>query len=73
MTEHAQHGDEDPRHHAEQLRGLLTEVIEYARNDANKVADPKAQGLFETAAEVCIGLTTALQHYEARSERAWER
>lgn len=66
MTEPNDHADDDPRHHTTRLRGLLEQLAEHARADVGKVADPRAQGLFETTAEVCRGLATAMRHYEDR-------
>lgn len=43
------------------------------REDVGKLDEPKAQAVFETAAEVCLGLVKALQDYEAGNERAWRR
>jgi hypothetical protein len=37
-----------------------------------KVSDPRAQALFETTAEVMIGLQKAYQDFEDRSEQAWK-
>jgi hypothetical protein len=37
-----------------------------------KVSDPKAQALFETTAEVLLGLEKAYQDFEDRNERAWK-
>jgi len=50
-------GDDDP---GGELRGDVTEV-----------SDPRAQALFETAAEVLAGLRTAFVDYGDRNERAW--
>ena len=61
----------DPRFHAAALKKMLGTVIRYAREDVERVTDPKAQALFETTAEVLSGLTTAYDHYEQRSEPAW--
>lgn len=63
----------DPRHHTTRLRIMLTEVADHARADVATIDEPKAQALFETAAEVCLGLTKALRDYEAGTERAWQR
>jgi hypothetical protein len=49
---------------------MLTEVINHVREDAQKVNEPKAQALFETTAEVLIGLKTAYEHYETKAESA---
>jgi hypothetical protein len=62
--------DNDPRHHSRMLRDMLNEVIQRARADIGKVDEPKAQALFETTAEVCAGLVTAMEHYD-RQEPAW--
>jgi hypothetical protein len=39
--------ESDPRHHTANLKQMLTEIMEHARQDAGKVSDPKAQALFE--------------------------
>lgn len=44
----------------------------HLRGDINKIDEPKAQALFETAAEVINGLDTAFKHYEEKSEEAWK-
>ena len=64
--------ENDPRHHTANIKAMLTEVIEHAREDVDKVSEPRAQALFETTAEVLQGLVTAYQHYESNSERAWQ-
>jgi hypothetical protein len=38
-----------------------------------KVADPRAEALFETAAEVLLGLAKAFADFERRDEPAWRR
>jgi hypothetical protein len=67
-----QNDENDPRHHTANIKAMLTEVIEHAREDMEKVSEPRAQALFETTAEVLQGLVTAYQHYESNSERAWQ-
>ena len=52
---------------------MLDEVARHAREDVGKIAEPKAQALFETRAEVLSGLATAFDHYDRRSEPAWKR
>jgi hypothetical protein len=63
--------ESDPRHHTVRIRTMLGETIDHARGDVSKVDDPRAQALFETTAEVLIGLSKAYEHYENRSEPAW--
>lgn len=62
----------DPRAHAANVRKEFEELIEHLRGDINKMDEPKAQALFETAAEVISGLDTAFKHYEEKSEDAWK-
>lgn len=70
MTDPAAYPEDDPRHHVVRLRGMLQGVAEHAREDIGKIDEPKAQALFETTAEVCAGLVTAMEHY-LRKEPAW--
>jgi hypothetical protein len=62
----------DPKAHTANVRKELRELINHLRGDVDKVEEPKAQALFETAAEVLTGLETAFTHYEEKSERAWK-
>jgi hypothetical protein len=67
----ANHYDEsDPRHHAVNIQRMLDEVLTHCRQDAEKIAEPKAQALCEATAELLIGLKTTWQHYEMRAEPA---
>jgi hypothetical protein len=63
--------ESDPRRHTAKLKAMLSDVISHAREDVDKVADPKAQALFETTAEVVQGLVHAYDHFEQKSEPAW--
>ena len=60
----------DPKVHAANIERMLTEIIEHVRSDLERVEDVKAQVLFETSAEVLIGLRAAYQHYQSGSEKA---
>ena len=62
----------DPRAHTVNVRKEFRELIDHLRGDINKIDEPKAQALFETAAEVISGLDTAFKHYEEKSEDAWK-
>ena len=62
----------DPRAHTANVRKEFRELVEHLRDDINKIDEPKAQALFETAAEVISGLETAFKHYEDKSEEAWK-
>ncbi|HYE76779.1 MAG TPA: hypothetical protein VEI97_02225 [bacterium] len=65
-----QQNPEDPRDHAMHIRGMLNDVLEHCREDVTLVAEPKAQALFETTAEVLGGLKTAYEHYLTAAEPA---
>ena len=62
----------DPREHTANVRKEFRELIEHLRGDINKIDEPKAQALFETAAEVISGLDAAFKHYEEKSEKGWQ-
>jgi hypothetical protein len=62
----------DPRAHTANVRKEFRELIEHLRGDIDKIDEPKAQTLFETAAEVISGLETAFKHYEEKREKAWK-
>ncbi|CCG03079.1 hypothetical protein [Blastococcus saxobsidens] len=73
MADRDRYDENDPRHHTIKLRGMLDDVAQHAREDVGKIDDPKAQALFETVAEVCAALARTTEHYEQRSEPAWQR
>ena len=62
----------NPRAHTANVRKEFRILIDHLRGDIGKFDDPKAQALFETAAEVISGLDTAFEHYEEKSESAWK-
>ena len=62
----------DPRAHTANVRKEFRELIDHLRDDIDKMDEPKAQALFETAAEVITGLDTAFKHFQEKSEKAWE-
>jgi len=47
--------------------------LDNARRDVGNVSDPKAQALFETAAEVLIGIRKSFEDFEERNEPAWKQ
>jgi hypothetical protein len=56
--------EDNPRYHVVKVRGMLHAVIRHCREDIGKVAEPKAQALFGTTAEVLDGLINAYNRYE---------
>jgi hypothetical protein len=61
-----------PAEHAQHIANLLQQAQQECRADIGRIDDPKAQALFETAAEVMGGLLKALEHYQTGSEPAWQ-
>jgi hypothetical protein len=50
----------------------LDEVVREARAHVGTETEPKAQALFETTAEVALGLKKAYEDYAKGSENAWQ-
>jgi hypothetical protein len=63
----------DPIRHTMQVRARLNDLAEHLRQDVTKIDEPRAMALFETAAEVLLGLAKAFDDYERGDERAWRR
>jgi hypothetical protein len=63
----------DPIRHTTKIQARLTDLAEHLREDVRKVDEPRAKALFETAAEVLLGLRNAFADYEAGEEEAWRR
>jgi hypothetical protein len=61
----------NPGHHTQKIKVRMRQLIDHLREDVGKVAEPKAQALFETSAEVLTGLVKAFDDYEKKHEGAW--
>lgn len=73
MADRMQYPETDPRHHTLKIKSMLGDIVQHAREDVGKIKEPKAQALFETTAEVLIGLQKAFTDYEEGKELAWRR
>jgi hypothetical protein len=73
MAQEFRSGENSPQHHTAKIKDMLTGVIEHVRSDVEKVSEPKAQALFETTAEVLIGLRKAYEDYDQGTEAAWRK
>ena len=62
--------ESDPLHHTSNIKGMLDALIHHLREDIRKFDEPKAQAMFETSAEVLLGLKKAFEDYEAGKEEA---
>jgi hypothetical protein len=63
---------DNPIHHTQKIKARMRQLIDHLREDVGKVAEPKVQALFETSAEVLVGLVKAFDDYEKKSEAAWQ-
>jgi hypothetical protein len=72
MPDRMQYDESDPRHHTQKLKQTLKDTAQHAREDVSKISDPKAQALFETSAEVLLGLAKAFEDFEQKREEAWK-
>jgi len=63
--------DRDPRHHTQKMQKRLQEMVDHLRGDIEKVEEPQLKAMFETAAEVLLGLRKAFSDYEQKNETAW--
>jgi hypothetical protein len=54
------------------MQGRLQELADHLREDIRKIDEPQAEAMFETAAEVLLGLKKAFADYEEKDEAAWE-
>ena len=63
----------DPNFHVNNVGNMLSDVIQHLRDDIKQFDEPKAQALFETAAEVLQGLQTAFTHYQQGVEPGMRR
>jgi hypothetical protein len=50
---------------------MLGQVVQHARDDEDRVSEPKAKALFETTAETLQGLMKAYEDYE-RNLPEWQ-
>jgi len=51
---------------------MLDSLIKQVRSNVDTAMEPKAQALFETTAEVLLGLKKAYDDYKGGSEKAWQ-
>jgi DNA gyrase/topoisomerase IV subunit A len=58
--------------HVQKMRQCLQEQVDHLREDINKIDEPKCRAMFETSAEVLLGLIKAFDDYEKKMEVAWK-
>ena len=60
--------EDTARYHVVKVRGMLNAVMRHCREDVEKVAEPKAQALFQSTAELLDGLISTYSRYETELE-----
>ena len=63
--------ENSPVYHAQKIKTQMQQLIEQLRKDIGYATEPKAMALFETSAEVLVGLVKAFNDYENKCESAW--
>ena len=72
MATNLQETSRDAKVHTANLRSQMEELIDHLRKDVSMVDDPRAKAVFETSAEVLVGLTKALRDYDEGKEAAFK-
>ena len=60
--------EDTARYHVVKVRGMLNAVMRHCKEDVEKVAEPKAQALFQSTAELLDGLIDTYSRYETELE-----
>jgi len=55
------------------MKKRLSETMTHLRGDIGKVDEPQLKAMFETSAEVLVGLIKAFDDYEKKNEAAWRK
>jgi hypothetical protein len=61
----------NPIEHTSNVKNEFRTLIDHLRRDVGKMEDPAAKALFETSAEVIVGLEKAFTDFEKKNEEAW--
>ncbi len=61
----------NPTPHVRDAQDRIDELVRILRDGVMNDPDPRAQALFETSAEVLLGVRKALSHYANEDEAAW--
>lgn len=62
----------NPMTHVRNMRKRLQEQVDHLRQDIEIIDEPQCKAMFETAAEVLIGLIKAFEDYTEKEESAWQ-
>ncbi len=59
--------------HTAKIKNMFSELIDHLRSDVTKIEDVQAKAMFETSAEVLIGLRKAFNDFDEKNEQAWHK
>jgi hypothetical protein len=62
----------DAKVHTANLRSEMQQLIDHLRRDIEMVDEPRAKAMFETSAEVLLGLMKTLRDYDEAKETAFK-
>lgn len=62
----------DAKVHTTNLRSEMQTLIDHLRRDIEIVDEPRAKAIFETSAEVLLGLIKTLRDYDEGQETAFK-
>jgi hypothetical protein len=68
MADRMQYREDDSRYDSSTLKKMRNDVAHHARDGLGKVSGPKAPALFETTAEVLLGLQKHYKGFEHKNE-----
>lgn len=58
--------------HVRKMRQRFKETADHLREDIDIINDPQCKAMFETAAEVLLGLIKAFDDFSKKNEKAWK-
>lgn len=62
----------DAKFHVQKMKQRFEENVDHLRRDIKIIDDPQCKAIFETAAEVLLGLIKTLDDYNKKEEDAWK-
>jgi hypothetical protein len=72
MATNVRETSRDAKVHTANLRSEMQQLIDHLRRDVEMVDEPRAKAVFETSAEVLLGLLKTLRDYDDSKEAAFK-
>ncbi|AHE66922.1 hypothetical protein Loa_01369 [Legionella oakridgensis ATCC 33761 = DSM 21215] len=63
---------DSPIAHINKIQRLFKEQVEHLRKDITEIDESPCKAMFETSAEVLLGLIKAFEDYKEKKETAWQ-